>query len=187
LYTELAPDLGGERAKAKIALISAMYGGTAGDAAALVALMRERFPAAAECVERAARTGEKGGIVRTWLGRTVPAPSAKWWSELNSDKGIRAATRRGRFTRNFIVQGTAAEWALVLLALLRRRLHEDGLGELVFYLHDEFMVHCPAAHAPAVCEAIETAAAGATRTLFGDMPVRIPLRPKIIDSYAEAK
>ncbi len=187
LYTELAPDLGGERSKAKIALISAMYGGTAGDAAALVTLMRERFPAAAGCVERAARIGEKGGTVRTWLGRTAPLPSAKWWSELNSERGTRAATRRGRFTRNFIVQGTAAEWALVLLALLRRRLHEERLGELVFYLHDEVMVHCPAADAPAVCAAVEEAAAAATRTLFGDLPVRIPLRPKIIDSYAEAK
>lgn len=187
LYTELAPDLGGERAKAKIALISAMYGGTSGDAAALVALMRERFPAATGCVERAARVGEQGGTVRTRLGRTAPAPSAKWWSELNSDRGTRAATRRGRFTRNFIVQGTAAEWALVLLALLRRRLHEEGLGELVFYLHDEVMVHCPAERAPAVCAAIEAAAAGATRTLFGDMPVRIPLRPKVVDSYAEAR
>lgn len=187
LYTELAPDLGGERSKAKIALISAMYGGTSGDAAALVALMRERFPAAAGCVERAARTGEKGGLVRTWLGRTVPAPNTKWWSALNSDRGTQVAARRGRFTRNFIVQGTAAEWALVLLALLRRRIHEDDLGELVFYLHDEFMVHCPAERAPVVCEAVEAAAAAATRTLFGDIPVKIPLRPKIIDSYSEAK
>ncbi len=75
----------------------------------------------------------------------------------------------------------------MLLALLRRRLHEEGLGELVFYLHDEVMVHCPAERAPAVCAAVEAAAAAATRTLFGDMPVRIPLRPKVIDSYAEAK
>ncbi|MCH7230364.1 bifunctional 3'-5' exonuclease/DNA polymerase [Glycomyces sp. L485] len=187
LYTELSPNLGGERSKAKIALISAMYGGTAGEAAALVALMRERFPAAFDRVERAARTGERGGIVRTWLGRTAPAPSAKWWSQLNSEEGTQIARGRGRFTRNFIVQGTAAEWALVVLALLRRRLHQGGLGELVFYLHDEVMVHCPAEHAPAVCEAVEASASEATRTLFGEMPVRIPLRPKVVGSYAEAK
>ncbi|GAB3232914.1 bifunctional 3'-5' exonuclease/DNA polymerase [Glycomyces halotolerans] len=187
LYTELAPDLGGERSKAKIALISAMYGGTAGDAAALVALMRERFPAAFDRVESAARIGEKGGIVRTWLGRTVPAPSEKWWRELNSERGTQVASRRGRFTRNFIVQGTAAEWALVVLALLRRELFQRDLGELVFYLHDEVMVHCPAEHAEAVCEAIERTAEAATAVLFGDLPVRIPLRPKVVDSYAEAK
>ncbi|MCC3763152.1 bifunctional 3'-5' exonuclease/DNA polymerase [Glycomyces sp. TRM65418] len=187
LYTELAPRLGGERSKAKIALISAMYGGTAGDAAQLVQLMRDRFPAAFERVESAARIGEKGGLVRTWLGRTVPAPSERWWRTLNSEDGTKAASRRGRFTRNFIVQGTAAEWALVLLALLRRELHEGRLGELVFFLHDEVMVHCPADRAEAVCAVIERAASDATRTLFGDMPVRIPLRPKVVDSYAEAK
>ncbi|SDD05090.1 DNA polymerase-1 [Glycomyces harbinensis] len=187
LYTELAPRLGGERSKAKIALISAMYGGTAGDAAQLVQLMRDRFPAAFDRVETAARTGEKGGLVRTWLGRTVPAPSERWWRSLNSEDGTKTSSSRGRFTRNFIVQGTAAEWALVLLALLRRELHDGGLGELVFFLHDEVMVHCPAEHAEAVAAAIERAAAGATATLFGDLPVRIPLRPKIIDSYADAK
>ncbi len=187
LYTELAPDLGGERDKAKRALLSAMYGGLAGEAAALAALMRERFPAAYDCVETAARTGERGGVVRTWLGRTAPAPPAEWWSALNSERGTRAAARRGRFTRNFIVQGTAAEWALVVLALLRRALADEGLGELVFYLHDEVMVHAPADCAEAVCAAVERAADEATRTLFGDLPVRLPLRPKVVSSYAEAK
>lgn len=187
LYTELAPRLGGERSKAKIALISAMYGGTAGDAAQLVQLMKDRFPAAFDRVESAARIGEKGGLVRTWLGRTVPAPTERWWQALNSEDGTKSATGRGRFTRNFIVQGTAAEWALVLLALLRRALHEHGLGELVFFLHDEVVVHCPAEHADAVCAAIEQTAVAATKTLFGDMPIRIPLRPKVVDSYAEAK
>jgi len=187
LYTELAPRLGGERSKAKIALISAMYGGTAGDAAQLVQLMRDRFPAAFERVESAARIGEKGGLVRTWLGRTVPAPSERWWRTLNTEDGTKSAGSRGRFTRNFIVQGTAAEWALVVLALLRRELHEGNLGDLVFFLHDEVMVHCPAEHAEAVGAAVERAAEGATRTLFGDLPVRIPLRPKTVDSYAEAK
>jgi hypothetical protein len=72
LYTELAPRLGGERSKAKIALISAMYGGTAGDAAQLVQLMKDRFPAAFDRVESAARIGEKGGLVRTWPDRARP-------------------------------------------------------------------------------------------------------------------
>ena len=187
LYARLAPDLGGDRSAAKIALISAMYGGTAGNAAALVQLMRERFPTAFDRVESAARTGERGGIVRTWLGRTAPAPDRSWWSDLNSEQGMRVARARGRFTRNFIVQGTAAEWALVVLALLRRSLHERSLGELVFFLHDEVLVHCPAEHAEAVSAAVEEAAEGATRTLFGELPVRIPLRPKTVDAYAEAR
>lgn len=187
LYTELAPQLGGEREKAKIALISAMYGGMAGDAASLVVLMRRRFPRAFDTVESAARTGERGGQVRTWWGRTVPAPSEKWWKRIYSDDGLQAARRRGRLTRNFIVQGTAAEWALVVLAALRRRLYEESLGDLVFFLHDEVMVYCPEERAEAVGRAVTESAEEATRTLFGDIPVRIPLRPKTVRSYADAK
>ena len=34
----------------------------------------------------------------------------------------RSLRARGRFTRNFVVQASAADWAIVLLAGLRRRL-----------------------------------------------------------------
>ena len=36
--------------------------------------------------------------------------------------GRRSARDRGRFTRNFVVQGTAAEWALCWMGEIRRRL-----------------------------------------------------------------
>ena len=43
----------------------------------------------------------------------------------NRNQGAgRAARARGRFTRNFVVQASAADWALVLLAGLRSRLSE---------------------------------------------------------------
>ena len=58
----------------------------------------------------------------------------------------------GRFTRNFVVQGTGAEWALCWLADLRNRLWRlggaarcDARPHLVFFLHDEVVVHTPAA------------------------------------------
>ena len=67
-------------------------------------------------------------MVRSVLGRTCPPPSADWLS-LTPSRAIRTAnaTRapagppraRGRFTRNFVVQASAADWALVLLAALR--------------------------------------------------------------------
>ena len=37
-----------------------------------LAALQMRFPVAWEFVERAARTGEGGGLVRSWLGRTCP-------------------------------------------------------------------------------------------------------------------
>jgi DNA polymerase-1 len=74
-----------------------------------------------------------GGVVSTWLGRTSPAPSEGWQrlqkaanrfdaSSVDEQRARRAAGDQGRFTRNFVVQGTAAEWALAWLADLRLRL-----------------------------------------------------------------
>ncbi|MGH8791567.1 MAG: bifunctional 3'-5' exonuclease/DNA polymerase [Stackebrandtia sp.] len=187
MYAALAPTFHGSRDDAKIALLSAMYGGTAGNATALLALMRQRFPDAHALVEQAARKGERGETVRTCLGRASPPASQSWWNALTGARGDRAARDRGRFTRNFVVQGTAAEWALVMMALLRTRLHEEGLGNLVFFQHDEIIVHCPAEHAETVSRRIEEASDTATREVFGDTPVRVPLTAEAVDSYADAK
>ena len=139
LYTALASAFGGDRALAKVALLSAMYGGSGGDAGQLLAVLRRRFPRASAYVESAAQAGEAGRTVRSVLGRTCPPPSAAWRSAAADDPGDPAAdadpaagqqaTRaRGRFTRNFVVQASAADWALVLVASLRRRLAAIGPG-----------------------------------------------------------
>ncbi len=82
---------------------------------------------------------------------------------------------RGRFARNFVVQGSAADWALLLLAALRRTC-ADLTAELVFFQHDEVMVHCPAEEADAVVAAIREAAELAGRLTFGETPVRFRSR-----------
>ena len=51
LYQALAGAFGGDRAKAKVALLSAMYGGAGGEAAQLLAVLRRRFPRADAYVE----------------------------------------------------------------------------------------------------------------------------------------
>lgn len=185
LYSALAQSFGGERANAKIAMLSAMYGGTSGDASKLLAVMRQRFPKAYQFVEDAAKAGEEGRIVRSWLGRTSPPPSERWKELVSGPEGGRAARDRGRFTRNFVVQGTAAEWALALLAVLRGRLPEPA--RLVFFQHDEVMVHCPAELAEEVIAAVAASAAEASRLLFGATPVRFPMEAVAVKSYADAK
>jgi DNA polymerase family A len=128
LYQALAGAFGGDRAKAKVALLSAMYGGAGGEAAQLLALLRRRFPRADAYVEAAARAGEEGRVVRSRLGRSCPPPSAEWRGLTASadepgtgdHRARRSLRARGRFTRNFVVQASAADWALVLLAGLRR-------------------------------------------------------------------
>ena len=202
LYQALAGAFGGDRAKAKVALLSAMYGGAGGEASQLLAVLRRRFPRADAYVEAAARAGEEGRVVRSQLGRTCPAPSAEWRGLTASpdepgtgDQRARRSLRaRGRFTRNFVVQASAADWALVLLAGLRRRLAAlagpagpmDGPG-LVFFQHDEVIVHCPQASAPEVVAAIGEAAQEAGHLLFGATPVRFPVITAVVGCYADAK
>ncbi|HEY7429728.1 MAG TPA: bifunctional 3'-5' exonuclease/DNA polymerase [Streptosporangiaceae bacterium] len=198
LYEALAGAFGGDRAKAKIAMLSAMYGGAAGEARQLLAILRNRFPLAARYVEAAARAGEEGRVVRSRLGRTCPPPSAAWrgltaspddpaGDGLAAGRSLRA---RGRFTRNFVVQASAADWATVLLADLRARLARRGDGEagrLVFFQHDEVIVHCPQARAQEVVGIIGESAEAAGRLVFGPGPVRFPVTTAVVTSYADAK
>jgi DNA polymerase-1 len=200
LYAGLAADsFNGDRGRAKIAMLSAMYGGMSGGAGPLLAVLRQRFPDAVGYVEAAARTGEQGGLVRTRLGRTSPAPSGRWQElisggsrpeadETAQRQSVRAARDWGRFTRNFVVQGSAADWASVLLATLRRRLAATvPEAELVFFQHDEVMVHCPQSAADAVCAELAASGEEATRLVFGQTPVRFPLGTNVVTCYADAK
>ncbi|MGA3154458.1 MAG: bifunctional 3'-5' exonuclease/DNA polymerase [Streptosporangiaceae bacterium] len=200
VYAALASAFSGDRAKAKVALLSAMYGGAGGEAGQLLAVLRQRFPQASGYVEAAARAGEEGRVVRSVLGRTCPPPSAAWRSvtgesgdpDVQRDPGAgRAARARGRFTRNFVVQASAADWALVALAGLRQRLaaisSAAGGPQLVFFQHDEMIVHCPAGLADAVTAAVAEAAAAAGRLVFGATPVSFPMTTAVVRCYADAK
>jgi len=216
LYAELAVAFGGDRAKAKVAMLSAMYGGAGGEAGQLLAVLRQRFPAAAGYVEAAARAGEEGRVVRSVLGRTCPPPSANWraLTEEAADpdaerdpRAGQAARARGRFTRNFVVQASAADWALVLLVSLRAELAKtisrngalpeltsDGqppssaqTPELVFFQHDEVLVHCPRDQADEVAGALARAGNTASRLVFGPTKVAFPLSTAVVECYADAK
>ncbi|MGW4487936.1 bifunctional 3'-5' exonuclease/DNA polymerase [Amycolatopsis sp. NPDC004368] len=183
-----------DRSRAKIAMLSAMYGGTSGEAGPLLALLRQRFPDAVSYVEQAAAAGERGERVRSRLGRTSPAPSAAWRAltggladdEATETRARRASRGWGRFTRNFVVQASAADLTAVLLATLRGRL--PAPAHLVFFQHDEVIVHTPAELAPAVSELIESTVAESARLLFGDAcPVHFPMQALAVDTYADAK
>ncbi|OII24621.1 bifunctional 3'-5' exonuclease/DNA polymerase [Curtobacterium sp. MCBA15_013] len=192
------------RQQAKGAMLGAMYGATQGEGGRLVPRLERAFPAALGLVSRAARAGERGEPVTTLLGRTSPVPDASWFAARNQaytvegtpamQRAVESRARSwGRFTRNFIVQGTAAEWALAWMGSLRSRLAERFRGpvtdgpHLVFFVHDEIVVHTPAEHAEWVAEQIRAAAADAGRLLFRDFPVVFPLSVAVVDDYGAAK
>lgn len=199
LYAGIAAQgFGGDRAKAKVALLGAIYGATSGESGRLMPQLARTYPQAVGFVEQAARDGEAGRTVTTRLGRSSPPPSERWLRSQRSataEEQRRAeslARSRGRFTRNFVVQGSAADWAACWLAELRRRLRTmraagGPVGELVFFLHDEVMVHCPDDAVEACTRAIEESAAAAKDLLFGPIPVEFPVSVAVVDSYDNAK
>ncbi|WP_020387477.1 bifunctional 3'-5' exonuclease/DNA polymerase [Kribbella catacumbae] len=182
----------GDRAMAKLAVLGAVYGQTSGDGLKNLAALRKRFPKAVAYVDDAARAGEEGRLVRTWLGRTCPpsgSPIDDAMLEGPSEErptDARHARARGRFTRNFVVQGSAADWALLMMAALRQSIAELK-AELVFFQHDEVIVHCPAEEADEVATAIQAAGDLAGRITFGETPTRFPFTTAIVECYADAK
>ncbi|WP_157697010.1 bifunctional 3'-5' exonuclease/DNA polymerase [Brachybacterium avium] len=201
------------RQEAKIGVLGALYGGTTGDSGRVVPRLRRNFPAAMALVDGAAATGERGGTVTTWLGRSSPAPGEDWTRAQRTanqpdvaagqqEAARRSARERGRFTRNFVVQGTAAEWALSWMAALRLQLARfeevpesaaaaasgpvfSLRAHLAFFLHDEVIVHAPAEQAEAAATAIRDSADAAGRLLFPGSAIDFPLDLGISERSAE--
>ena len=200
------------RQEAKYAVLGAMYGATTGPSGRLGPRLRSVFPRAMALVDGAAKTGEEGGVVSTLLGRSSPRPDAAWTaaqfraSDPEADGADERAARsrardRGRFTRNFVVQGTAAEWSLLWLAEIRHRLSAlpaaarpaTGSGpvfadraHLAFFLHDEVIVHAPAELAAEAARAVQESADAATRRLFPGFEIDIPLDLRIAEDAGKA-
>jgi DNA polymerase-1 len=203
------------RTEAKYAVLGAIYGATSGDSGRLVPRLARAYPRAMALVDRAAADGERGIRVTTLLGRSSPLPGDDWravQSRASQPDASAADERRartvardwGRFTRNFVVQGSAAEWAVIWMAGLRGRLAAigaqhaevvpaeasgpvfDRVPHLVYFLHDEVIVHAPADQADAVADAVRESATESGRLLFGEFPVEFPLELRVVQSYAEA-
>lgn len=191
-----------DRNQAKYGMLGAIYGGTTGESGRMRPRIERAFPRAMAYVEEAARAGERGEVVSTWLGRSSPPGHEAGYDETRSaedrDRSRSGQRAWGRFTRNFVVQGTAAEWAMCWMGALRRMLWQLGGGDddprtlterphLVFFLHDELIVHTPEALAEQVADSLRSAAAEAGRMLFGDAPVDFALSVAVVDSYSDAK
>ena len=203
LYQALVDDgVVDTRAHAKVAMLGALYGATSGEAGRLMPRLLRTYPAATGWVEAAARAGERGEVVTTWLGRSSPPPSESWQERQRWGRSAEAgpvdqrlartqAREWGRFTRNFVVQGTAAEWALCWLADLRQRLAQlapepDRRPRLIFFLHDEVIVETPTELTDQVVDAVRAAARRAGQLLFGTFPVEFALEVSCVTSYADA-
>nr|WP_196791231.1 DNA polymerase [Motilibacter aurantiacus] len=142
MYAPVAAALRCDRPTAKVAVLAAMYGQTSGAAGAALRDMERAYPRALGFLRAAEEEGRAGRDVRTYGGRLVRLGPHPPGVEPGRVSGY------GRYARNAVVQGAAAElfkaWAASVRAGLARM---DGEPRIVLCLHDELLLHVPEAGA----------------------------------------
>lgn len=184
LYAPVAARLGVERPVAKIAVLAAMYGQRSGAAGEALAGLERAFPQAMAVLDAAYAAGLRGEPVLTHGGRLVHTRAGPSSPVPGSDPGVDRA--RGRFARNAVIQGAAAEFFKAWVALLRQRLRPLG-AEVVLCLHDEVLVHAPAQHAEEVVGQLHASLSEVGRWWFPGVPVRFVADAGVLSRWSEAK
>jgi DNA polymerase-1 len=138
LYLPVAKQLNVDRPTAKVAMISAMYGGTAGHGGQALRRMKATYPVAMAYLDDADRQARSGRDLRTYGGRLVRMSGGSLGAEANEASARVAA--RGRYGRNAMIQGAAAELFKMWAATVRARGAELD-ARIVLCLHDELLVH----------------------------------------------
>jgi DNA polymerase-1 len=145
LYAPVARQLNCDRPTAKVAVLAAMYGQTSGAAGAALKDMDLAYPIAMAYLRSAEDAGRHGTAVRTYGGRLLRSASTgsgATAAEAANDDPTGTGFRRGRFVRNAVVQGAAAELFKAWAATVRHGLIPVK-GTIVLCLHDELLLHVP--------------------------------------------
>ena len=185
LYAPIATQLAVDRATAKVAVLGAMYGQTTGHGAGALRALRSAYPVAMAYLEEADAAAQGGHALRTYGGRVIPMGVANS-NDVDDREARRQAAARGRYGRNALVQGAAAELFKVWAATVRA-----GAGALdarvVLCLHDELLVHVPSSAGPATAELLETCLQAAARRWTPGTGVRFVADVSVVRCWAEAK
>ncbi|HJQ03652.1 MAG TPA: DNA polymerase [Jatrophihabitans sp.] len=185
LYAPVASRLGVERPVAKVAVLAAMYGQTSGTAGAALRGLESAYPVAMRYLRDAHDAGRAGRDVRTYGGRLVrmwPTPAG-----LTAEAERSVAAARGRYARNAMVQGAAAELFKVWAVTVRARGTDLG-ARVVLCLHDELLMHAPAGAADEVQQLVHDCLAEAARRWAPPRStVRFVADVSIVQRWSEAK
>jgi DNA polymerase-1 len=168
MYTPVATMLGVDRPTAKIAVLAAMYGQTSGAAGQALKQMEQAYPVALAYLRAAEEAGRVGSPVRTHGGRTV----------LVGNGGV------GRYARNAVVQGAAAELFKAWAASVRNGLPE---GRIVLCLHDELLLQVPVSRASATVDLLHTALTSTAAHWASGSGVRFVADVSVVNRWSEAK
>jgi len=174
LYAPVAERLGVERARAKVAVLAAMYGQRSGAAGEALAGLQRAYPVAMGFLDRAYEAGVAARDLRTYGGRRIRTAGSL-------DPGS-----RGRYARNALIQGAAAELFKAWASTVRVTTADLG-AQVVLCLHDELLVHVPAEQAAECAARVEQALTDAARRWSGGAPVRFVTDTSIVERWSQAK
>ncbi len=186
LYAPIAARLAVTRPVAKVAVLAAMYGQTSGTAGQALRGLTTAYPKAMGYLDRAYAEGRAGRDVRTFGGRLVRMPALP--DGLDED-GVRAFQgARGRYARNAVIQGAAAEFFKIWAVTVRARAADTG-ARIVLCLHDELLVHVPADQARRTVELLHACLSETAARWQAHRPtaVRFLADVKVVQRWSEAK
>ena len=181
----MAERLGVDRAVAKIAVLAAMYGQRSGAAGEALRGLERAYPVAMRHLDAAQRRGEGGLPVRTYGGRLVRTDLGDvGGADASQVEGLRRA--RGRFARNAVIQGSAAELFKAWAVTVREMVRPLG-GQVVLCLHDELLVHVPEEHGERCADVVDEALTLSARRWAGHDAVRFVSDTTVVRRWSEAK
>src|SRR5829696_7645730 len=183
MYAPVATALGVDRPTAKVAVLGAMYGQTTGHGAEALRRLDAAFPVAMAYLHDADVAGQVGRDVRTYGGRLIRTGTTNVADVSERDARSRAAAI-GRYARNAMVQGAAAElfkrWAVTVRARL-------GAGRIVLCLHDELLVHVPADEGADAARIVDECLQEAARSWAPSADVRFVADTAVLHRWSDAK
>jgi len=184
LYAPVGAALKVDRPVAKIAVLAAMYGQTSGAAGEALKDLERAYPTAMAYLQRAYEAGAASQAVRTYGGRRIPM----WENPVDPPSGSLPSiiAGRGRFARNAVIQGAAAELFKAWAATVRLTTRHLG-AQIVLCLHDELLVHVPLAAADEAAAAVDAALTASSRRWTGSSTVRFVSDTSVIARWSDAK
>jgi DNA polymerase-1 len=182
MYAPVAAQLGVDRPTAKVAVLGAMYGQTTGHGAQALRRLNAAYPVAMAYLDAADRAGQAGRDLRTYGGRLICLAPPPGQEPRNASR----AAAYGRYARNAMIQGAAAELFKMWAVTVRARC--DHLGaRVVLCLHDELLVHSPLEHAETVSRLVDECLREAARRWAPGCAVRFISDTTLVRSWSEAK
>ena len=185
MYAPVAEHLGVDRATAKVAMLGAMYGQTTGHGAQVLRRLEAAYPVAMAYLAEGDRSGQVGRDLRTYGGRLIRMGGAAV-TDIGEREARSRAAARGRYGRNALVQGAAAELFKVWAVTVRARTVPLG-ARIVLCLHDELLVHTPVDQADAVARLVDEGLQEAAHRWAPDGTVRFVVDIGTIARWSDAK